>query len=129
MEVRDFLINPTDSEYQRWLPGTHIRPHSLKEHPKNVGNVIYMDEFIGEPSVKMIDIVIEAESGKKITWRLKKFIRLPIWFALELAPLISQSSLLTVFVRSLKSFDSQKSLSNTNKQFPNPWYERWPDGI
>jgi hypothetical protein len=84
MEIFNFLINPSDCEYQRWWPGTHIKLHTLKHSPKNVGNIVYMDEFIGEHRVRMTGIVTEAEPGKKIVWRLKKFVRLPIWLYLEL---------------------------------------------
>ena len=83
MEIFNFLINPTDREYQRWWPGTHIELHNIKHGANNIGNIVYMDEFIGEHRVKMTGIVIEAEPGKKIMWRLKKFVRLPIWLSLE----------------------------------------------
>jgi len=84
MEVFNFLINPTDREYQKWWPGTHIELHNLRQSPDIVGNIIYMDEFIGKHRVKMTAIVIEAEPGTKIIWQLKKLVRLPVWLSLEL---------------------------------------------
>lgn len=84
MEIFNFLINPTDSEYQSWWTGTNLELHLLKHDPNNIGNIVYMDEFIGKHRVKMAGIVIEAEPGKKIIWQLRKLIRLPIWLSLEL---------------------------------------------
>jgi hypothetical protein len=84
MEIYNFLINPVDHEYQRWWPGTHLGLYTLRHTASNVGNMVYMDEFIGKRRVKMVGVVIEAEPGKKITWQLKKLIFLPIWLSLEL---------------------------------------------
>ena len=84
MEIFNFLINPTDNEYQKWWPGTHLEFHNLRHNPRNIGNVVYMDEYVGKRRVKMTAIVIEAKPGKKITWQFKKIIRLPIWLCLEL---------------------------------------------
>lgn len=84
MEIFNFLINPTDSAYQRWWPGTHLAFHNLRYSPRNVGNIVYMDEYVGKRRVKMTGIVTEAEPGKKIVWQLRKIIRLPIWLSLEL---------------------------------------------
>jgi hypothetical protein len=83
-EIFNFLINPTDREYQRWWPGTHLKLHNCAQKPNNVGNVVYMDEFVGKHRVKMTCIVTEAEPGKKLVWQMKKLIRLPVWLVLEL---------------------------------------------
>lgn len=84
IEIFNFLINPTDREYQRWWPGTHIQLHNCVQNPNNVGNIVYMDEFVGKHRVKMMCIVTEAEPGKKLVWQMKKLIRLPVWLVLEL---------------------------------------------
>ena len=84
MEIFNFFINPSDREYQRWWPGTHLEFHNLRQSPRNIDNVIYMDEYIGKRRVKMTALVIEAKPGKKITWQFKKIIRLPVWMCLEL---------------------------------------------
>jgi hypothetical protein len=84
IDIYDFLINPTDREYQRWWPGTHLKLHTVKQRLNNVGNIVYMDEFIGDYRVKMSGIVTEAVPGKKITWQLKSLIRMPVWLSLEL---------------------------------------------
>ncbi len=83
-EIFDFLIDPTDREYQRWWSGTHLALHLLKQKPNNIGNVVYMDELIGKRRMKMTGIIIEAEPGKKILWQVKRFVRLPIWLSLDL---------------------------------------------
>jgi hypothetical protein len=44
-----------------------------------------MDEFIGVRRVRMTGVVTESVPGKKITWQLKKGVRLPVWLSLELA--------------------------------------------
>ena len=84
MEIFNFFINPSDREYQRWWPGTHLEFHNLRQRPGNIDNVIYMDEYIGKRRVKMTAIVIQAIPGTKITWQFKKIIRLPIWMCMEL---------------------------------------------
>lgn len=83
-EIFDFLIRPTDHDYQRWWPGTHLELHVLQDRPGNVGSVVYMDEWIGDRRVKMTGIIVEAERGKRIVWQLKQFVRLPVWLVLEL---------------------------------------------
>lgn len=84
MEIFNFFINPSDREYQKWWTGTHLEFHNLRQSPRNIDNIVYMDEYIGKRRVKMTAIVIEAKPGKKITWQFKKIIRLPVWMCLEL---------------------------------------------
>ncbi|MBL8157311.1 MAG: hypothetical protein JNM70_24275 [Anaerolineae bacterium] len=84
MPIFNFLINPNDSAYQKWWPGTHLAHHNLRQSPRHVGNVVYMDEYVGKRRIRMTGIVTEAEPGKKITWQLQKIIRLPVSLHLEL---------------------------------------------
>jgi hypothetical protein len=83
-QVYGFLMNATDHEYQEWWPGVHLQLHTLKRYPNNNGNIVYMDEFIGEYRVKMTGVVVEATPGKKLVWQLKKGVRLPVRLSLEL---------------------------------------------
>ncbi|MEW6444250.1 MAG: hypothetical protein AB1640_25170 [bacterium] len=83
-EIFNFLIDPSDREYQRWWPGTHLELHALERRPNHVGDVIYMDEFIGKYRMKMKGVVTEAVAGKKIVWEPKIGIRLPVRLILEL---------------------------------------------
>jgi hypothetical protein len=48
-----------------------------------VGNIVFMDEFIGKRRIQMLGVVRIAEPTK-IVWQLKKGIPLPVWLALEL---------------------------------------------
>ena len=83
-QIFNFLINPTDREYQKWWPGTHLEFHTLRHGKHNIGNVIWMDERVGSYRVKMIGVVVEADPGRKIVWQMKKAIRLPVRLFLEL---------------------------------------------
>jgi len=83
-EIVDFLLTCTDQDYQAWWPGTHLQLHTLVRCPDNLGNIVFMDEFIGKRRVKMLGVVRVAEPTK-IVWQLKKVIPLPVWLTLELA--------------------------------------------
>ena len=80
----DFLLNCTDQAYQRWWPGIHLKFHTLEHRPNNIGNLVYMDEFVGKRRIRMTGVVTEALPGKKITWQLKRVFRLPVWLTVEL---------------------------------------------
>lgn len=86
MEIFDFLANPDDESYRAWWPGTHLQLH-IRERGRDdhVGDVIYMDEYVGERRLRMSAIVTEAVPGKKLVWRLKRGIKLPARLCLELA--------------------------------------------
>ncbi len=82
-EMVDFMLHCTDREYQAWWPGTHLEFHTIKRYPNDVGNLVYMDEFVGKKRVKMLAIVTEVIPGRKIVWQMKKIMRLPVWLSLE----------------------------------------------
>lgn len=85
-EIFDFLLDATDESYRRWWPGTHLRLHALKQGENHVGDVFYMDEYVGERRVRMQGVVVEAERGKRIVWRLERWgVLLPVRLTLELA--------------------------------------------
>lgn len=84
-EIFDFLLGATDVSYRRWWPGTHLHLHALKRHENHIGDVFYMDEYIGRRRVRMTGVVVEAERGRKIVWQLKRWrVLLPIRLTLEL---------------------------------------------
>jgi hypothetical protein len=85
MEIFDFLSEPNDRAYQQWWPGTHLQLHPIEGRGDNVGDLIYMDEYIGTRRVRMTVIVLEAVRPKKLVWRLKKLVKLPVRLYLELA--------------------------------------------
>jgi hypothetical protein len=84
-QVFNFLISADDDAYQRWWPGVHLQFHALRRVPGHVGTVVYMDEFVGRRRVRLHGVVVEAVPGEKITWQLKKGVRLPARVTLELA--------------------------------------------
>jgi hypothetical protein len=84
-EITAFLLNPADAKYQRWWKGTHLAFHPVRGSGQEVGDLVYMDEFIGARRVRMTGAVTESIPGKKITWQFRKGIRLPLWLSLELA--------------------------------------------
>jgi len=85
-EIFNFLIDPSDSAYQKWWPGTHLEFHHLHHGDTNhIGDIVYMDEWIGGHRVKMAGVVVEAEPGRKIVWQVRMGIRVPIRLTLELA--------------------------------------------
>ena len=83
-EIFEFLVNPTDEAYRRWWPGTHLHFHLLERHAKHVGDIVYMDEYVGRRRLRMRGIVIEADPGRRLVWQMKKAIRLPVRLELEL---------------------------------------------
>jgi hypothetical protein len=83
-EIFEFLASPTDEAYRRWWPGIHLQLHPLERHAGHVGDVIYMDEYVGTRRLRMKAIVIEALPPKRLVWQLKKVIRLPARLELDL---------------------------------------------
>ena len=83
-EIFDFLANPNDQIYQQWWPGTHLQLHPLKRTEDHVGDVIYMDEYIGERRLRMKGVVVEAVPERKLVWQLRKLITLPARLSLDL---------------------------------------------
>ena len=84
-EFFDFIANPDDESYRAWWPGTHLQLH-IRERggDDHLGDVIYMDEYVGERRLRMSAIVTEAVPGRKLVWRFKKGIKLPGRLYLEL---------------------------------------------
>jgi hypothetical protein len=83
-EIFDFLADPNDQAYQQWWPGTHLQLHPLKRTEDHVGDVVYMDEYIGERRLRMRGVVAEAAPGHKLVWQLRRLIKLPVRLSLEL---------------------------------------------
>ncbi len=83
-EIFDFLTNPNDQAYRQWWPGIHLQFHPLTRTGDHVGDVIYMDEYIGDRRVRMRGVVVEAVPDQKLVWRLRKVIDLPARLSLEL---------------------------------------------
>ena len=83
IEVTTFLLNPTDVEYRRWWKGVHLQLHPVIGST-GTDRAFYMDEYIGARRVRMTAILIDSVPGRRITWQLKKFIKLPAWLSIEI---------------------------------------------
>ena len=44
---RKGLDHCATEEYRKWWEGTHLRYETLKRYPDDIGNVVFMDEYIG----------------------------------------------------------------------------------
>lgn len=84
-EIFDFLTDPNDLAYREWWPGVHLQLHLLERHVDHVGDVVYMDEYVGERRLRLRAVVREAIPGKKLVWQFKKVVRLPARLTLEFA--------------------------------------------
>jgi len=86
-EVTSFLLDCADAAYQAWWPGVHLHLLPLAAgDPDHVGDEVFMDEFIGTRRLRMTGVVIHAEPGRKIVWRMKvRRIRLPVRLTVEVA--------------------------------------------
>jgi hypothetical protein len=58
--------------------------HNVRRVAGDVGNVVYMDEYVGRFRLKLHAIVTSAISGKEIAWQFKRVIRLPAKLILRL---------------------------------------------
>ena len=83
-EIFDFLANPTDRSYREWWPGTHLQFHVLSRGVGYVGDVVYMDEYVGARRLRMKAMVVDAVRGRRLAWRLKKGIELPAQLSIDL---------------------------------------------
>jgi hypothetical protein len=83
-EITEFLLSPTDERYRAWWPGTHLQFHVVASRPDHVGDVVWMDEYVGSRRLRMTGVVVEAEPGRTIVWQLKRWVRLPAVLRLDL---------------------------------------------
>jgi hypothetical protein len=86
--ITDFLLNPSDKQYQAWWPGTHLRLHTLTQGADDhVGDVVWMDEYVGSRRLRTAAEVIEAVPGEKLVWRMRLWrLPLPVRVTLTLRP-------------------------------------------
>ena len=80
----EFMLRCTDEQYATWWPGTHFAFHTIKREPNDVGSLVYLDEMVGARRLKYKAVVIEANPDRKITWQMKKLVKLPGYLSLEL---------------------------------------------
>jgi hypothetical protein len=65
-EITDFLVACDDAQYQAWWPGVHLQFHTVRRFPGEVGNVIYMDEYVGRFRLREKAVVSAAVPGKEL---------------------------------------------------------------
>jgi hypothetical protein len=106
LPIFDFLIDPNDNAYQQWWPGTHLEFHRVRQRSGHVGDVVYMDEYVGKRRVQMNAVVTEVEPGRKITWQMTKGIRLPVWLCLELQDDVSGVMITHTIIAGFKGIGS-----------------------
>ncbi len=82
-QIYDFFMEPSDDQYRRWWPGTHLAFHRLSGVGE-VGCRLLMDEYVGSRRVRLAAVVTEAERGRRIVWQLEKGVRLPVWVRFDL---------------------------------------------
>ena len=86
----DFMINPTDERYSEWWQSEHLQFNIIKHGDENhLGDLVFMDEWLTNSSgkrhrLKFSAVVIAADCPNKITWQMKKRIRLPAFVTLSL---------------------------------------------
>jgi hypothetical protein len=83
LQLTDFLLYCSDEEYQRSWPGTHLHLRTLRRRLGGVGNVVYIDERIGNVRLRATGVVAEAVPGRRIVWQLRVLVRLPVRLVLE----------------------------------------------
>jgi hypothetical protein len=84
-EITDFLLLPADERYAAWWPGTHLQFHVVVSgDTSHVGDVVWMDEYVGRRRLRMSGVVVDARPGERIVWQFKRWVRLPAWLRLEL---------------------------------------------
>lgn len=83
-QITDFLLYPSDESYQRWWPGTHLRFHAIERVEGDVGNLVYVSQIVGRRRIRIVAELVEVEPASKLVWQMRKGVRLPVRFALEL---------------------------------------------
>jgi hypothetical protein len=82
-EIFDFLANPDDESYRAWWPGVHLELHAVERDDDHVGDVLYMDEYVGKRRLRVSAIVTEAVRGKRLVWQFRRGVKLPAHLELE----------------------------------------------
>lgn len=83
-EITEFLLDPCDAQYRAWWPGTHLQFHVVAGTSGQVGEIVWMDEYVGSRRLRMAAVVVEAAPGRRVVWQLKRWFRLPVWLRVEL---------------------------------------------
>jgi len=82
-EIYDFMLNLTDTDYQQWWQGTHLVCHTVKKYPGNIGNLIYVDEYVGKYRLKGYAVVAKLVPYQEIVYQIIILIKIPAWFIMK----------------------------------------------
>jgi hypothetical protein len=82
--ITDFMIACSDERYRAWWPGTHLRFHTLRRRPGHIGDLVYMDEYVGRRRLRMRASVEVSVPGRRIVWRPRLLVPLPARIVLDL---------------------------------------------
>jgi hypothetical protein len=82
-DIYNFMLNCTDADYQRWWKGTHLSCHTVKQYPSNIGNVIYVDEYVGKYRLKGHAVITRLVPNSEMVYQIKKIVRLPARFTMK----------------------------------------------
>jgi hypothetical protein len=82
-DIYDFMLNCTDEDYQKWWKDTHLQFHTIKRYPGNLGNLVYVDEFVGKYRLKGHAVVKKLVPYTEMVWQIKMKIMIPAWFIMK----------------------------------------------
>jgi len=84
-EITDFLSTCTDEAFRGWWPGTHFHLHTVRGTPGSIGSVVFMEEIIGDRSIKVTCELVDLIARQTLVWRLRRpLFRLPVRLVLQL---------------------------------------------
>jgi uncharacterized protein YndB with AHSA1/START domain len=85
-DIHRLLLSCDDDQYRRWWPGTHLAFHAIKRTPTNVGNLVYLDEYVGDFRLRFHGVVKALVPDREIVWQLRALgIFLPAWVVVTLS--------------------------------------------
>jgi hypothetical protein len=133
--ILDFLINCDTEKYNQWWEGTHLDLYTIKKFPNNIGNIMYMDEYVGKYRLKFKGIVENYIPGKLLLWRfLFLGIKMPFWLSLEVEQIDNNNiklihtvyggfkgigKIFNIFIKKYFSDDFRKAMDeHAHEEFP-----------
>jgi hypothetical protein len=85
-EFYDFMVDPPQETYARWLPGEHHEFHVVK-HSKTtpIGDLIFFDQHIGEKHrLTFYAITRAADKPNRVLYQMRRFgVNLPAYLELQ----------------------------------------------
>ncbi len=72
----DFMTNPADEVYRKWLPGEHWEFHIVKKGDRTpLGDLVFYDEILGTRKHRLTfnAIITVADKPNRIVYQMRKF--------------------------------------------------------